>query len=86
MSEVEQSMPRLRQRDRGLLFEFTEIVTIHASRSVVWEVMTGLENWWLASNPEHQSLERLDDRSIEVGARLRIREKIEGVPAGTSAN
>lgn len=42
--------------------------------------MRDLERWWSASNPEHESIERLDDRGIEPGARLRIREKIAGVP------
>ncbi|WP_144009266.1 hypothetical protein [Enemella evansiae] len=32
------------------------------------------------ANPEHESLERLDDKGISVGARLRIREKVAGVP------
>ena len=62
------------------MFEFTEEIVIHAPASVVWEVMIDLENWWVASNPEHESLERLDDRGIEVGARFRIREKIAGIP------
>ncbi|MFI0448857.1 hypothetical protein [Actinomadura sp. 6N118] len=39
-----------------------------------------LDGWWVASNPEHDTLEHLDDRGIEVGARVRIREKIAGIP------
>jgi hypothetical protein len=62
------------------MFDFTETILIQARPSAVWSVMTDLENWWVASNPEHQSLQRLDDRGIEVGARLRIREKVAGVP------
>ncbi|MCL2585953.1 MAG: SRPBCC family protein [Streptosporangiales bacterium] len=62
------------------MFEFTETISIHAEPSTVWDVMHDLEKWWPASNPEHESLERLDDRGIEPGARLRIREKIVGVP------
>lgn len=62
------------------MFEFTEWVTIHAPPSTVWEAMCDLDNWWVASNPEHQSLVRLDDRGIREGARLHIREKIAGVP------
>lgn len=62
------------------MFEFTEEMLIQAPASEVWEVMTDLERWWVASNPEHESLERLDDLGIGEGARLRIREKIAGVP------
>lgn len=62
------------------MFEFTETISVHAAPSAVWDTMRDLERWWPASNPEHESLERLDDRGIEPGARLRIREKIAGVP------
>lgn len=62
------------------MFEFTETISIHAAPSTVWDTMHDLEGWWPASNPEHQSLERLDGRGIEPGAWLRIREKIAGVP------
>ena len=62
------------------MFEFTEAISVCAEPSTVWDTMHDLEEWWPASNPEHESLERLDDRGIEAGARLRIREKIAGVP------
>ncbi|OFB37031.1 hypothetical protein BA059_21030 [Mycolicibacterium sp. (ex Dasyatis americana)] len=62
------------------MFEFTETITIDASPSAVWDVMIDLEDWWPPSNPEHESLERLDDRGIEVGAQIRIREKVAGIP------
>lgn len=63
------------------MFEFTEAISIHAPQAVVWEVLHDIEKWWPASNPEHLSLERLDNRDVlEVGARLRIREKIGGIP------
>lgn len=61
-------------------FEFTEMIAVQASPGLAWDVMSDLESWWVASNPEHESLERLDDRGIAVGARLRIREKVAGVP------
>ncbi len=61
------------------MFEFTETVVIEAPSPEVWEVLHNLEGWWPASNPDHDSLERLDDRGIEVGARLRIRERITGI-------
>ncbi|TDD92908.1 hypothetical protein E1293_00070 [Actinomadura darangshiensis] len=62
------------------MFEFTETVTIDAPSSTVWEHLQDLEEWWPASNPEHESLELLDDRGIRPGARIRIRERIAGVP------
>ncbi|WP_199429152.1 SRPBCC family protein [Qaidamihabitans albus] len=63
------------------MLEFTETISIHARPSTVWDVMRDIEGWWLASNPEHETLERLDDRDVlEVGARLRIRERIGGIP------
>ena len=38
-------------------------------------------SWWLASNSEHDRLEHLDSLPpTQVGARLRVREKIGGIP------
>lgn len=63
------------------MFEFTETISIQAPPAAVWDVLRDIEGWWLASNPEHESLERLDDRDIlEVGAQLRVRERIGGIP------
>lgn len=62
------------------MFEFTETITVNASPSTIWQVMIDLEEWWPPSNPEHQSVELLDDRGIEVGAQIRIREKVAGIP------
>ncbi len=62
------------------MFEFTESVDIAAPPERVWTFMIDLEGWWPASNPEHISLERLDDGGIEVGAKLRICERVAGVP------
>lgn len=63
------------------MFEFIETISIEAPPPRVWDVMHDIESWWPASNPEHESLERLDDRDVlEVGAQLRIRETIGGVP------
>lgn len=62
------------------MFAFTETTLIDASPATVWETLQQLERWWPDSNPEHESLERLDDRGIEIGARLRIRERIAGIP------
>ncbi len=64
------------------MFEFTESIVIDESPERVWELMRDVDKWWLPSNPEHISLEHLDDRpATEVGARLRIREKVAGIPA-----
>ncbi|MGV9387460.1 SRPBCC family protein [Nonomuraea sp. NPDC003707] len=62
------------------MFEFTESILIEASPPAVWEVLRDIDGWWPASNFEHESLERLDDRGIQAGARIRIREKIAGIP------
>jgi hypothetical protein len=64
------------------VFDFTESIVVEAPPARVWEVMREVDQWWLPSNPEHISLEHLDDRPVtEVGARLRIREKVAGIPA-----
>lgn len=62
------------------MIEFTEMVTIEAPPAVVWELMQDLEGWWPASNPDHDSLRRLDAGPLRVGTRVRIREKIAGMP------
>lgn len=63
------------------MFEFTETILVNAPPARVWEVMSNIDGWWLASNPEHESLERVgDDSGIEVGAQMRIKEKIAGIP------
>lgn len=63
------------------MFDFTESIVIDAPHERVWEVLRDVDLWWPASNPEHISLEHLDDRpATEVGARLRIRERIGGIP------
>jgi hypothetical protein len=56
-------------------------VLIEAPHLRVWEVLSDIDRWWLASNPEHESLEHFDSLApTQVGARLRIREKIGGIP------
>lgn len=63
------------------MFEFTESVLIEAPRDQVWSVLSDIDRWWLASNPEHESLEHLDSLApTQVGARLRIQERIGGIP------
>lgn len=63
------------------MFEFTEAIDIAAPAERTWDVLKDIDGWWIASNPEHQALEHLDARAVtEVGASLRIREKIGGIP------
>lgn len=63
------------------MFEFTEAIHIAAPAERTWDVLKDIDGWWMASNPEHQALEHLDARAVtDVGAALRIREKIGGIP------
>ncbi len=72
------------------MLDFTESIPIKDSPTRVWEALLDIERWWPPSNPEHESIERLDDAGevtgvgdrveIRVGTRFRIREKIAGVP------
>ncbi len=63
------------------MFDFTESVVVDAPPARVWRFLSDIDRWWLASNPEHQSLEHLDSLApTQVGAKLRIREKIGGLP------
>lgn len=64
------------------MFEFTESVEITAPPAVVWDVLADVGGWWPASNPEHESIERLDNVALGLGAVLRVRERIAGVPGG----
>jgi hypothetical protein len=63
------------------MFDFTEAVSVTAPHSRVWRLLSDIDRWWLASNGEHDSLQHLDSLApTQVGARLRIREKIGGIP------
>jgi hypothetical protein len=66
------------------MFSFNEAILINAPADVVWRELQDIERWWPPSNPEHDSIERLDDRGIEPGARIRIREKVAGIPCEAS--
>jgi hypothetical protein len=46
----------------------------------VWDLLRRVEDWWLESNPEHESLEVLSDGPLREGSRIRIRESIAGIP------
>lgn len=62
------------------VFDFIETIRIDAPARAIWDALQELDTWWLPSNPEHDSIERLDDLGNNVGARLRIRERIAGIP------
>lgn len=63
------------------MFEFTESIRIEAPAATVWDTIVDVEDWWPPSNPEHDSIERLDDGGdLMVGTQFRIREKVAGIP------
>jgi hypothetical protein len=63
------------------MFTFTESVRIAAPRQAVWNVMRDVRDWWPASNREHDSVDVLtEDGEIGLGKRLRIRERVAGIP------
>jgi hypothetical protein len=63
------------------MFDFTEAILINAPHDAVWQVLRNIDGWWLASNADHDSLEHLDMLPVtQVGVRIRIREKIGGIP------
>lgn len=62
------------------MFEFTETIDIQTPAANVWDTIVEVERWWPPSNPEHESLERLDEGDLKVGTRFRIREKVAGIP------
>jgi hypothetical protein len=62
------------------MFEFTESIDIEAGNDVVWQLMSDLGRWWPKSNPEHDQLQYLDDPPLHEGSRLRIKERIAGIP------
>lgn len=72
------------------MLDFTECVSIRASPARVWDALLDIEQWWPPSNPDHESIERLNAAGevtgvgarvkIDVGTRFRIRGKIAGVP------
>jgi hypothetical protein len=39
-----------------IMFEFTESISITATRSEIWRRMVNIEQWWPPSNPEHTSI------------------------------
>lgn len=63
------------------MFEFTESIEIQASQEHAWSYLLDVQHWWAPSNLEHEGLEILDDdKELAVGTRIRIREKVAGIP------
>jgi hypothetical protein len=63
------------------MFDFTAKLMIDTSVDALWQRLTHIKSWWLASNPEHISLEILaEDYELHVGTPIRIRERIAGIP------
>ena len=64
------------------MFEFTESIDIHTDLDRAWIFLIDAGHWWRPSNPEHESLEILDEeaQTLTPGSRLRIRERIAGIP------
>ena len=77
---------RIRPSVGVLVFAFTESVEVSAEAPRVWAVMTDVEQWWPASNPDHMSLELLDWAPLALGSRMRIRERVAGIPADATGS
>jgi hypothetical protein len=64
------------------VFEFTETVKIKASSLDVWARIADPQSWWLASNPEHISIEvRSANKAISSGTEIAFQERVAGVKA-----
>jgi len=62
-------------------YEIEPEVEIDAPPENVWNFLIDVENWWLKSNPEHDSLTiNGGDKELGVGTKLTIKEKIAGIP------
>ena len=63
------------------MYEITAKLIIKASPQKIWQYMSNLDNWWVDSNPEHDSLVSYSEsREINKGTIIRIREQVAGVP------
>lgn len=64
-----------------IMFEISAMTTIASPPQRVWEFLVDIQNWWLPSNPEHESLEILSTHDrLELGTKLRIGERVAGIP------
>ena len=62
-------------------YEIAPSIRIAAPPETVWDLLVDIEAWWVASNPEHESLEILTNTgTIGEGTRIEVRERIAGIP------
>lgn len=63
------------------MFEFTAKQHMNAEPAAVWDLLADIQDWWVPSNDEHESLEILsDDSTLREGVRIRVKESIAGIP------
>lgn len=63
------------------MFRFIAKVHVHVEQERAWNYLPRVEQWWLPSNPEHESLQILsEDKRMREGLRIRIQERIAGIP------
>jgi hypothetical protein len=63
------------------MLDFTVTTTIDCSATRAWNLLSDVRQWWLRSNPAHDSLEIVSaDGNVGLGTELRIRERIAGIP------
>jgi uncharacterized protein YndB with AHSA1/START domain len=60
-------------------FHFTASTTIKAPPDQMWATLVDIEDWWIASNPEHDHFTVLTDGPLLVGSGIRVRERIAGI-------
>lgn len=62
------------------MYQLSPSITIDAAPEEVWEYLLDVEEWWVASNPEHESIDVLsDDETLTEGTRIRVEEEIAGI-------
>lgn len=62
------------------MFEFVESVNVDAPSPDVWEYVADVEQWWLASHPEHLSLKvRSPGPAIGLGTEIVFEELVAGL-------
>lgn len=64
------------------MFKFTETITIHATRSKIWQTLEDINAWWPPSNPEHIGIEvRSFGKPLGLGTEIDFKECVAGVKA-----
>lgn len=62
------------------MWEFTAAVDIDCATDEAWAYLTDVEQWWVASNPDHVCLEvRSDGDGLVEGTRILIEEYVAGI-------